>query len=500
MIASKTPVVVSRGPKEQKVAISYPHPSQIDARFHRSMIHLFQYDALGGRTADGKKVGGLRRITEGGAHLPVTSSAVIARARNRMVKTFLDLDGIDWFLMIDTDMVFQPDLVDRLVEAAHPEKRPIVGGLCFSYMVDRQDRKFWPTLFALIPGTERLRRLTKYPQNALIPVAATGAACLLIHRSVLVAMREKFPPPRPWFDETKFYDFDEEGKPIWESGDEISEDITFCLRAASLGFPVHVHTGIKLGHVKDFEVDEDMFLAEQAAIDLACVPALPTYVIIPSRNRAEMLQNLRAQLAPQATEVIVFDNGYETPPPGSRRAHQMTYHEMCNQGILYANKKAQGKPHNIVIMNDDVSVETALLAKLEAAMRLDDNNLIAYPDDRGILAPTGQDYGRTQSDGMGGQTMTGWCFMMRGEAKLRFDERYRWWYGDTDLEKQVREAGKHVVVVNAGAQHLDPMHSTFDNPERLADAIADEFAFAEKWGLNPGDLWLHQNGFVKGDE
>jgi GT2 family glycosyltransferase len=426
----------------------------------------------------------------------VTSSAVVARARNRIVKEFLALDGIDWLFFIDTDMVFNGDIVDRLVAAAHPEKRPIVGGLCFAYMADL-DRKFWPTLYSWIPGTERLRRLITYAPDTLIPVAATGAACLLIHRSVLVAMREKFPPPRPWFNETPFYEKDDDGEILWETGDEYSEDISFCLRAQALGFPVHVHTGIAVGHMKEFELDESMYRAEQASIEALCVPALPTYVVIASKNRPEMLQNLRTQLQGQCTEVIVYDNGYPTPPPDSHRAHTLQLHEMWNQGIFLANKKAKGQPHNVVIMNDDVEVESALLAKLELALRNNDDHWIAYPDDRGILAVAGQDplpFGRTQSDAGAGQTITGWCFMMRGEAKLRFDERFHWWYGDSDIEQQVREAGKYAVCVNAGVRHLDPVRSTLDDPEKIRLAVEDELAFAQKWGLDPETLWLHQNG------
>jgi GT2 family glycosyltransferase len=486
---------------DQKVAIAYPHPSEVNARWHRSMLHLFQYDAVGGKDAAGKKHGGRGRITMGGAHIPVTSSAVVARARNRIVKEFLEVNEsgtpIDWLFMIDTDMVFSPDIVDRLVEAAHPEQRPIVGGLCFSYMADLS-MKFWPTLYAWIPGTERLRRLTTYPPDTVIPVGATGAACLLVHRTVLQAMKEKFPPPRRWFNETPFYEKDDDGEILWETGDEYSEDISFCLRAQSLGFPVHVHTGIRVGHVKDFEINEDMYLAEQQAIQAACVPALPTYVVIASKNRPIELAALRQQLRTQCTDVLLYDNGYDVAPPGSHRAHSLGLHEMWNQGIFLANKLAKGQPHNVVIMNDDVEVETQLLAKLEAALRSHEDHWLAYPDDRGILNVAGGalPFGRTEGSGMAGQTITGWCFMMRGEANLRFDERFKWWYGDSDLERQVREAGKFPVVVNAGARHFHPNESTFNDPEKLAMALADEHTFADKWGLDVDELYLHQNGYA----
>jgi hypothetical protein len=78
-------------------------------------------------------------------------------------------------------------------------------------------------------------------------VAGTGAACLLIHKSVLEQMRD-FEHPRgkrgfndayPWFQETE------------HNGEPVGEDITFCWRAIQLGFPVYVNTAVQLGHVKD---------------------------------------------------------------------------------------------------------------------------------------------------------------------------------------------------------------------------------------------------------
>jgi GT2 family glycosyltransferase len=461
--------------------VAYPHPSDVSAKFTRSLVHLLVWDAKHHR-----------RIIDGGAHLPVASGAVVARGRNQIVREFLKLDGIDWLLQLDTDMVFDGDLVDRLVDAAHPTLRPVVGGLCFSYMADRQ-RKVWPTLYAMVPGDERFRRLTKYPSDALVKVAGTGAACLLVHRSVLEAMAVKYPPPRPWFDETKFYAKDAEGNTLWETGDELSEDLTFCLRAEAAGFDVYVHTGIRLGHEKPVEINEQAFLVESAVLAEACVPALPTYVVIASKNRPEMLANLRGQLAGQTTEVFVFDNGYDTPPRGAIPAHGWGLHQMWNRGLEMAAEAAQG-PHNVLILNDDVEVPNEFAAHLEAGLRVHEDHWISYPNWRELEVPPGEAV-RTASDTMAGQTMSGWAFMVRGEAGLRFDERFSWWYGDSDLECQVKAAGKFTVCVGGCfARHLDPLRSTLEDSDRLADAELDEKLFAAKWNIDPASLWLAQRG------
>lgn len=478
---------------DQKVCVAYLHPSDVSAKFMRSFVFMLAVDSKGVKTPDGK-IGGRNRIFDGGAYMPVQSGAQITKSRNRVVRDFLELEGIDWLLMLDADMTFDPDLIERLVDAAHPTLRPIVGGLCFAYMAG-QSRQVWPTLYAHVPGSERLRRLVTYPQDTLIPVGATGAACLLVHRSVLEGMRDarlpdgqpRFKPPFVWFDETKFVE-KENGVPVWETADVYSEDITFCLRAQACGFPVHVHTGVRLGHDKDMVVDEDMFLAESASLAEACVPALPTYAVIASKDRPEMLANLRAQLAGQVTETFVFDNGYREPPEGSICAHGEPLHAMWNGGLNLAAAANRG-PFNVLVINDDVEVPTDFCARLEAGLRSHPDNWIAYPDVEGRVQP-----GEVAAVESKVRSLTGWAFMLRGESGLRFDEQFQWWYGDADIERQVAAAGKRTVTVGGCvARHLDPLRSTMDNPDRLAQAEADEQRFAEKWGIDPSSLWLAQN-------
>jgi hypothetical protein len=275
----------------------------------------------------------------------------------------------------------------------------------------------------------------------------------------------------------------------------LSEDITFCLRAQACGFPIYVHTGIKTGHLKQFEVDEGLFAEESATLAEARMPALPTFAVIASKNRPEMLATLRRQLEGQAS-VIIYDNGYSEPVPvpgDVQDAHGWPLHRMWNHGLERAAALAGDEPHNVLIINDDVEVPNELCAVLEAGLRSDDDNWISYPDADGQIPP-GVVAERTNPT-LAGQTMTGWCFMVRGEAGLRLDEQFEFWYGDSDLERQVREAGKRAVCVGGStARHLDPMRSTMTDPVRLAQAKADEKRFAAKWGVDPDTLWLAQRG------
>jgi hypothetical protein len=217
-------------------------------------------------------------------------------------------------------------------------------------------------------------------------------------------------------------------------------------------------------------------------------PAVPTYVVIASKDRPTMLANLRAQLGPQVTGMFIFDNGYDVAPKDVIAAHGWPLHRMWNAGLSLAADA--GGPHNVLVINDDVEVDPDFIARLDAALRVDPDHWIAYPNHQG-LAIDHDACARTTSDEMAGQTISGWAMMLRGEAGLRFDERFGWWYGDSAMEREVRVAGKHVVCAGGCfARHLDPCRSTFTDPERLAQAEADEALFAELYGLDPATLYL----------
>ena len=60
--------------------------------------------------------------------------------------------------------------------------------------------------------------------------------------------------------------------PVWydrvpntSTGQLMSEDLSFCLRAGALGIPVHVHTGVKVTHLKPVWLSEDDFITERVA-------------------------------------------------------------------------------------------------------------------------------------------------------------------------------------------------------------------------------------------
>lgn len=237
--------------KEDGVVVSWVRPGDVKGTFMENVLNLAYYDrAHHDRMAPGR-----------GGFISQTSSANISGARNAVCLEFLTNHTAPWLLMLDTDMTFQPDIVEALLEFADEDKAPIVGGLCFSM---DNDGKLFPTLYDVI-GTEDSPEFVRYHEwqpESMMQVFATGAACLLIHRSALKAIRDYRDPAKPdrfgfsqafpWFQETDFY------------GRVMGEDITFCLRAGQVGLPVHVNTRVSLGHIKEFELNLQLYAGQRA--------------------------------------------------------------------------------------------------------------------------------------------------------------------------------------------------------------------------------------------
>ncbi|MEU8055708.1 glycosyltransferase family A protein [Microbispora bryophytorum] len=190
----------------------------------------------------------------------VTGTMGVASARNQIAADFLDKTEGEWLFFIDTDMGFGPDTVDRLVASADAENRPVVGGLCFAmrrtsagdFYAERYGIQ--PTVYEYLEIEDEVgfRPILDYKRDEVIPVAGTGAACLLIHRSLLEKIRERFGDK--WFEPIT-HPTGDKGKPR-----TFSEDLSFCVRCQSIDIPVHVDTSVRTTHEKGaLYLDETTF-------------------------------------------------------------------------------------------------------------------------------------------------------------------------------------------------------------------------------------------------
>lgn len=233
-----------RKARDTRVVIGYIHPGEVAGDFMESVCGTMMIEA---------RPDGL--LGPGGGTINIRSGPRIAEGRSQVVETFINTEMFkpaDWLMMIDADMVFPPEAIRRLVEVADPEERPIVGGLCYA---GSSPENCYPTMFRLVEedGKWATEPTTEFPFDAVVKVGGTGAAFMLVHRSVLWNMYQAFqfmpdgvtPNCYPWFVEGHQ---DIHGRPL-------GEDIAFCIRAQSMGYPIHVHTGVEVGHRKSVILD-----------------------------------------------------------------------------------------------------------------------------------------------------------------------------------------------------------------------------------------------------
>ena len=238
------------------VTVAFVHSSDVAYSWHHSLMQLVGHDFANHA-----------RILRGGWIAMRCGAAGLVEARNNTVTEFLTGQNADWLLWLDTDMGFPADLVERLIEHADPVERPIVGALCFSQRESEPDGmggwrcRAVPTIFdwtKLESGASGFLVRWDYAPNALIRCNGTGSAAVLIHRTVFSKVAAKYGPT--WYNMV----------PNPSTGDLVGEDLAFCLRAAALGIPVHVHTGVPTTHAKRLWLGEPDYMAEK----LSDVPSL----------------------------------------------------------------------------------------------------------------------------------------------------------------------------------------------------------------------------------
>lgn len=412
------------GPDLPSVVIAYIHPGETSAYFTESMLTTLLSSAAGQSSWRLANV------------MQEWSSANVSASRNTITKRFLDGGVGDWLLWVDADMQWEPSAVDLLIAAADPVSRPIVGGLCFGMM----DGQLFPTIYqwAEIDGQVTTVRVGGYPANAVMQVAATGAAFLLIHRTVLERMAERgFSQAFPFFQETELA-----GKPV-------GEDLTFCIRAGLLGFPVYVHTGATIGHHKSHLLTEDMFLAQDP-------PALgDTFgLVVPTRgDHPDTLRAIIAASGLPPERVVVVSNGDRPLPDAdlpASRIHDpgpVNIHRWWNAGLdLLAER---GCTH-AAVLNDDVAIAPDTLPRMLRALGL---STLALLDDGG---PSGH------------------CWVLNLTHGVRPDESYRWYSGDLQLIADASRARGVVRVKGAWCAHLTPAQATDASTDLAALAAADD--------------------------
>lgn len=234
------------------MAIGFLHPGEYAACFAESKQDLLFHDAMNAQ-----------RLVPHGLQLPKEcGSGGIIAGRNDIARAFLGESRCEWLFVVDSDMGFAPDTVDRLIASAERAGVKVMGALCFALKSDgtgpmgaRRYRSA-PTVYDWCETDTEAGFAARmdYERDAVSDVGATGSACLVIHRDVLKAVKAKY--GEHWYDAV--------AHPKVPNG--FSEDLSFCVRVAAVGYRVAVDTSVKTTHYKHgVYLDEETFDAQEAA-------------------------------------------------------------------------------------------------------------------------------------------------------------------------------------------------------------------------------------------
>lgn len=266
------------------VCLAYAHFETVGAITLNCLDDLRTYDCAGPRMI--------------GPKLTYQASSLgLVDGINQISAAFLDDTDAQWIWWIDCDMGFPPHALHMLREAADPEARPAVSALAFKCSQVEQDgaggyrTEAVPVIMdwgQATDGSQGFMCRKNYPADALVQCQATGMACTLIHRSVYEKIRAKFgdewhsPMPAP--EGCKFPRF--------------TPDVSFWCRAALVGVPLFVHTGVPTSHQKTTWVSHTSFAAQVGEAWEAKAPG-PSMSVAPlepaeaPRNRAERRAKVR---------------------------------------------------------------------------------------------------------------------------------------------------------------------------------------------------------------
>lgn len=184
-----------------------------------------------------------------------TLSSMICSNRDKVITAAIEKDA-KYVLLVDTDMVFPADAIQQM--KAH--QKPVVSALATSKVAP-----FAPNMYRKEEMGE-WSPVLKWEDNALIEVDCVGGAFMLVETDVFRNIRPPWysSPPVRWHFMMKEVrrlfepdcDVDEIVKAIRRthllyegSPASLGEDYFCSERIRDAGYPIHVDTSMKIGHI-----------------------------------------------------------------------------------------------------------------------------------------------------------------------------------------------------------------------------------------------------------
>jgi len=183
----------------------------------------------------------------------------IGRQRQALMDMWYDHVKTEWLLWVDSDIVLELDVLEKLWKIADKNTHPVVSGVYFiSKQMESSLMQPMPALFNEVSEYE-IRYVHPLPKDEVIKVDCAGLGLTLMHRSVVPKLRAISP------DYSLFAEKEGIGNKF------VGEDIIFFRNLKKAGIDVHAHTGARVKHMKRFAYDDNYYAlywqAAQAAMN-----------------------------------------------------------------------------------------------------------------------------------------------------------------------------------------------------------------------------------------
>lgn len=165
--------------------------------------------------------------------------SLVYDARNKLAREAIRSEA-DYVLWLDSDMVFAPNLLQRMLKVCQENDIDFLTGLCF-----RRKPPYTPCLFDRL---EKLAHGASYTAIMSVPegrfqVGGCGFAGVLMSTDVLLSVSAKF-----------------NGR-MFDPMEGFGEDVAFCWRARQCGYEIWCDSEIELGHIGSCVVTRTYFEA-----------------------------------------------------------------------------------------------------------------------------------------------------------------------------------------------------------------------------------------------
>ncbi len=157
--------------------------------------------------------------------------SLIYEARNKLAKQAIAM-GADYTMWFDSDMIFKPDTMVRLL--AHDA--PMVSGAYF-----RRSPPYHLVAFDECDAETRKWSDLDLPTET-VKCGGVGFGCVLVKTEVLFEVAARY---KTWFEPVNGF----------------GEDLSFCWRARQCGYDVLLDPTVQCGHVGHIVVNEDFYKA-----------------------------------------------------------------------------------------------------------------------------------------------------------------------------------------------------------------------------------------------